>query len=124
MVVIVLLCSLVDFQLPGGADGDLLQVCEVEGEQRHAGRVKSSRRCVGICVDDSVLHMWSTSSNALQDLQEKQEKETRSKTDDFRSKFACILEVNPQGCVWKNLSGGSSLQHYNLAHNIFLCLEQ
>ena len=35
-------CSLLLFgglRLPGGADGDVLQVCEVEGEQRHAGRV-------------------------------------------------------------------------------------
>ena len=31
--------------------------------------------------------------------------ETRSKTNDFKSKLACILEarVNPQDCVWKNL---------------------
>ena len=34
------------------------------------------------------------SSHALQDMQEKQQWETRSKTNDFKSKFACILEAS------------------------------
>ena len=58
--------------------------------------------------------------------------ETRCKTNDVKSKVACIWKrVNPQDCAWKNLfriimrtvlqeKGNNSLQHYNLVHNIIL----
>ena len=68
------------------------------------------------------------SSYALQDMQEKQAWETRSKTNDFRSKYACILEVSEstrmrmEECLPKYHEdhiagkGDNSLKHYNLGH--------
>ena len=62
--------------------------------------------------------------------------ETRSKTDDFRSKFASILEASESTRMRVEESlpkdhedhiagkGHISLQHYNLVHNLFLCLKQ
>ena len=55
--------------------------------------------------------------------------ETRSKTDDFKSKFACILEASESTRMRMEESlpnhhedhiaekGDTSLQHYNLVHN-------
>ena len=54
--------------------------------------------------------------------------ETRSKTNDFKSKFACILEASKSTRMWMQESlpnyhedqnagkGDHSLQHYNLVH--------
>ena len=57
------------------------------------------------------------------------QEETRGKTNEFKSKFACILEASEsQECVWENFSlpnhhadhnagkGNNSLQHHNLVH--------
>ena len=56
--------------------------------------------------------------------------ETRSKTNDFKSKFACILEASESTrmCMEESLPnyhedhtegrGDNSLQHYNLVHNL------
>ena len=61
--------------------------------------------------------------------------ETRSKTYDFKSKFACILEVSESTRMRMEESppkyhedhiagkGDNSLQHYNLVHKFFLCLK-
>ena len=55
--------------------------------------------------------------------------ETRGKTDDFKSKFACILEASESTRLRMEGSlpnyhedhiagkGDNSLQHYNLVHN-------
>ena len=60
--------------------------------------------------------------------------ETRSKTNDFKSKFACILEASESTRMRMEESlptyhedyiagkGDNSLQHYNLVHKFFLCL--
>ena len=65
---------------------------------------------------------------ALQDMQEEQAWETRSKTNDFKSKFACILEASESTRLRMEESlpnyhedhiagkGDNSLQHYNLVH--------
>ena len=62
--------------------------------------------------------------------------ETRSKTNDFKSKFACILEASESIRMRMGNSiphhhedhiagkGENSLQHYNLVHKFILCLEQ
>ena len=63
--------------------------------------------------------------------------ETRSKTNDFKSKFACMYwkPVNPQECVWRETlpkyhedhiagKGDNSLQHYNLVHKFIPSLKQ
>ena len=64
----------------------------------------------------------------MQDLQEK----TRSKTDDFKWKFACILEASESTrmCLEEPLpkyhedhiagKGDNSLQHYNMVHKFIL----
>ena len=61
--------------------------------------------------------------------------ETRSKTDDFKSKFACILEASDSMRMRMEESlpnyhedhiagrGDSSLQHYNLVHKIIPMLQ-
>ena len=61
--------------------------------------------------------------------------ETRGKTNDFKSKFACILEASEStrlrveeslpNCREDHIAGqgDNSLQHYNLVHNFFLCLK-
>ena len=61
--------------------------------------------------------------------------ETRGKTNDFKSKFACILEASESTRMRMEESlpkyhedhfagkGDNSLQHYNLVHKIFLCLK-
>ena len=66
----------------------------------------------------------------------KKKGETRSKIDDFLSKFACILEASESGeCVWKNLYRNimrTTLQENETNHcnitiwytNLFLCLKQ
>ena len=62
--------------------------------------------------------------------------ETRGKTNDFKSKFACILEASESTRMRMEESlpnyhedhiagkGDNSLQHYNLDTNLFLCLKQ
>ena len=62
--------------------------------------------------------------------------ETRSKTNDFKSKFACILEASESTRLRMEESvpnyhedhiagrGDNSLQHCNLIHKFFLCLKQ
>ena len=45
--------------------------------------------------------------------------ETRGKTNEFKSKLACMLGASdPQDCVIAG-KGDSSLQHYNLVHKFF-----
>ena len=46
--------------------------------------------------------------------------ETRSKTNDFRCKFACILEASEDHIAVK---GDNSLQHYNLLHKVIPMLQ-
>ena len=67
-------------------------------------------------------------------MQEKQDWETRSKTNDFKIKFACILEASEstrlrmEDSLPKNHEdhiagkGDNSLQHYNLVHKFNLML--
>ena len=62
--------------------------------------------------------------------------EIRSKTNDFKSKFACILEASESTRLRMGESlpnhhedhiagkGGNSLQHYNLYTILFLCFKQ
>ena len=62
--------------------------------------------------------------------------EARHKTDDFKSKFGCILEASEstrlrmEGSLPKSHEdhiagkGDNSLQHYNLVHKFFRCLKQ
>ena len=62
--------------------------------------------------------------------------ETRGKSNEFKSKLACILEASESTrmCMEESLPnnhedhtagrGDNSLQHYNLVHKIFLCLKQ
>ena len=62
--------------------------------------------------------------------------ETRSKTNDFKSTFACILEASESTRMRMEESlpnyhedhiagrGDNSLQHYNLIHTFFSCLKQ
>ena len=79
------------------------------------------------------------SSHALQDMQEKQalgetrteHGVTRGKTNDFKSKFACILEASESTRLRMEESlpnyhedhlegkGDNSLQHYNVVHKIY-----
>ena len=78
----------------------------------------------------------SGSSHALQDLQEKQAWETRSKTNDFRSKFLCMLEASESTRMRTEESlpnyhedhiAGKGTIHCNIAiwyTNLFLCLKQ
>ena len=69
------------------------------------------------------------SSHALQDICKKSKHgETRSKTNDFESEFACILEASESTRLRMDESlpkyhedhiavkGDTSLQHYNLVH--------
>ena len=61
--------------------------------------------------------------------------DTRSKTNDFKSKFACILEASEstrmrmEECLPNNHEdhiagrGDNSSQNYNLVHKFFLCLQ-
>ena len=62
--------------------------------------------------------------------------ETRGKTNDFKSKFACILEATESTRMRMEESlpnyhvdhfagrGDNSQQHYNLVHKLFLCFKQ
>ena len=61
--------------------------------------------------------------------------ETRGKTNEFKSKLACILEASESTRLHMEESlpnyhedhiagkGDNSLQHYNVVHKIFLCLK-
>ena len=61
-------------------------------------------------------------------MQESKKRKTRSKTNDFKSKFACILEAGESTRLRMEESlpnydedhiagkGDNSLQHYNLGH--------
>ena len=94
-------------------------------------RKKNSKRPSGMLERN-----WKHQSPAMPCKTSKKRKhgETRGKTNDSKSKFACILETSESTRLRMEESlpkyhedhiagkGDNSLQHYNLVHKNFLCL--
>ena len=74
-------------------------------------RTRSSRK-PSRTQEENWKHQWL--HHALQEMQENKHGETRSKTDDFKSKFACIWEA----------SESTRMRMEESLPNLFLCFKQ
>ena len=96
-------------------------------------KLDNARRLRGICfIDPEDMEFKEIIKNARRKLETPMAPngETRSKTNDFKSKFACILEASESTRMRMEESlpnyhedhtagrGNNSLQHYNLVHKL------
>ena len=97
-------------------------------------RTRSSKKPSGM-LERNWKHQWAPAM-LCKTCKKSKKVETRGKTNDFKSKFVCILAASVSTRMRMENSipnhhedhiagnGDNSLQHYNLDTNLFLCLKQ